>query len=75
MTNPVQFDVALRGYDRSQVDALVARAAAALRSIDPALRQAVARDVRSAAFRVALRGYDRAQVDDYFAGILAALHG
>jgi DivIVA domain-containing protein len=73
VTHGIAFNVNLRGYDRDEVDVLVARIGAALASTDPALRESVRQDVRGASFRVALRGYDRAQVDMYVTWALAQL--
>ncbi|QBI52123.1 hypothetical protein [Streptomonospora litoralis] len=59
---PLEFDVVLRGYDRSQVETLLE---AVLRTIaEPASPHAVTLDeARSlASFDVVLRGYDRTQV-------------
>ncbi|WP_017626109.1 DivIVA domain-containing protein [Nocardiopsis chromatogenes] len=62
------FDVALRGYERGQVDALVDR----LWSGGPAV---TAQELRGASFEVALRGYDRAQVDAFTEQAAARLEG
>lgn len=56
----------LRGYDRFEVDDLIARAEAALASGDPVARKGMARALREAAPMVVLRGYDRTQVDEAF---------
>ncbi|OLT26497.1 hypothetical protein BJF83_21045 [Nocardiopsis sp. CNR-923] len=72
------FDVVLRGYDRTTVDALVSRAYATLLdetlpkrtfalapwlSLDGADPLTVS-ELRAARIDVVLRGYDRAQVED-----------
>ncbi|WP_034483516.1 DivIVA domain-containing protein [Actinomadura oligospora] len=54
------FPVAMRGYDRAQVDVLVGRVRAALEGSGPRL---TADDVRDARFNVVMRGYDRKAVD------------
>ncbi|MBD2895850.1 Cell cycle protein GpsB [Actinomadura sp. RB99] len=52
--------VALRGYDRTQVDGLLERISGALNGGPPMS----ADEVRTARFDVVLRGYDRRAVDD-----------
>jgi hypothetical protein len=54
---PPKFRIVLRGYERSQVDALVARA---IESGPAAVRVPPAPN-----FTIVLRGYDRRQVDEY----------
>jgi DivIVA domain-containing protein len=58
-----EFSVVLRGYDRLEVDALIARAGEAIQSSEPALRAAVRDELRAARLTVRMRGYDRSQVD------------
>ncbi len=53
----------MRGYDRDQVDQLLARADQALASADPDVRAAVCQELQTARFRDVLRGYSRPQVD------------
>lgn len=67
----MQFAKVLRGYDRAEVDRLVARADEALSSGDAAQRAAAREALRSPSFTVVLRGYDRVQVDQ----ALRALRG
>ena len=62
------FDVVLRGYDQSTVDALVDR----LRSGGPAVTP---QELRGISFEVVLRGYDQAQVDAFIAEAAARLEG
>jgi DivIVA domain-containing protein len=73
VTNPVQFTVVLRGYDRAEVDATLAEVDYALAGADLAARRAAAGRLRGRTFRVGLRGYDRSEVDAVFAGKLAKL--
>jgi len=63
----ISFDLALRGYDRVQVDALVAEVESAFRSGDPELFAAARRRLEAAELAVSLRGYDPRQVDRYVA--------
>jgi len=58
------FTVVLRGYDREQVDRLLARADAALASGDEALRASTRELLRSPDLKVVLRGYARKDVDN-----------
>ncbi len=53
----------MRGYDRAQVDQLLARAGQAATSSDPDLRAAACRELQAARLRDRLRGYSRVQVD------------
>jgi DivIVA domain-containing protein len=59
------FTVVLRGYDPTEVDALLERIREGRRSVDAAARAALRQELSRCAFRVRLRGYDRAEVDDY----------
>ncbi len=68
MAGVTDFDISLRGYDRSTVDALVRDVSAA--AGDPARIDAVIADVGPPL--VVLRGYDRAQVDAWLARSRAA---
>jgi DivIVA domain-containing protein len=73
MTDAPSFDLALRGYDRRQVDQAVELIRTAMTSIDPAIR-AQARDSAAAPkFSIVLRGYNCAQVDNYLTGIARQL--
>jgi DivIVA domain-containing protein len=58
------FTVALRGYDRDQVDRLLAKVDAALVSSDPALRESTRQLLLNPDLVVVLRGYACDQVDD-----------
>jgi DivIVA domain-containing protein len=68
----IQFPVALRGYDRIAVDALIARARDAIAIGSPAERATVTADLHRGV-PVVLRGYDRNAVDDAFERLAAAL--
>jgi len=59
------FDIALRGYDRVQVDALVVVVESALAAQDAAALSAARERLRAEQLAVALRGYDIQQVDEY----------
>ena len=61
----MEFDLALRGYDRLQVDDMMQRAEAAAASTDPALRARTCHELRSVQFSVVLRGYKRPEVDHF----------
>ena len=75
----------LRGYDRRQVDAFLARCARSLREHDAVLPElgaletrhdvepVTARDVRDVRFRVVRRGYDLAEVDALLRRVAAVL--
>lgn len=67
------FVVALRGYDRIQVDELVRRADEALRSSSIAYRCAVRAEIESTSLGIGLRGYTVSQVDEYLKRASAAL--
>jgi DivIVA domain-containing protein len=69
----MEFDLALRGYDRLQVDVMVQRAEVASASTDPALRARTCQELRSVQFAVVLRGYQRAQVDSFLKAVSAEL--
>lgn len=58
------FTVVLRGYDRDQVDRLLAQADAALSSLDEALRASTRELLQRPQLVVVLRGYARDEVDD-----------
>ena len=68
MAGVTDFDISLRGYDRSTVDTLVRAVGAA--AGDPARIDSVIADAGTPA--VVLRGYDRAQVDAWLARSRAA---
>lgn len=59
-----RFRVALRGYERRQVEECVQMARLSQR--DPAAAEALRVRLRSAPFDVVLRGYDRHEVERYF---------
>jgi DivIVA domain-containing protein len=63
----ITFDLAVRGYSREQVDALVAEVEAALVSADPAMMAVARKRLDEASLGVALRGYHPQQVDRYIA--------
>jgi DivIVA domain-containing protein len=65
VSTPPGFQVVLRGYDRAQVDALVASVEETLKSTNPAVRSQALELLGKATFRVSMRGYDRFQVDAY----------
>jgi DivIVA domain-containing protein len=67
------FTVVLRGYDKAEVDASVARANKALVSKDAAQRTSALRELNGARFRTRLWGYDRVQVDDFLRRTAAVL--
>lgn len=58
------FTVVLRGYDRDQVEQLLARADAALASNDEAVRASARELLERARLTFVLRGYDTNEVDD-----------
>ncbi|MEU4161052.1 DivIVA domain-containing protein [Actinoplanes sp. NPDC026670] len=71
--NP-DFTIVLRGYHRTQVDAVLGQAIASLEAVGDRVQQAVAREaLRTAEFDMALRGYDRDQVDRHVQRLLTAL--
>jgi DivIVA domain-containing protein len=59
-----RFPVALRGYNRTQVDALIGRIAAATGGDSAPAPAITAGEVRESRFDLAMRGYDRRTVDD-----------
>lgn len=65
MQTPPDFTIALRGYDRQQVEALVQQASAAIESSDARLRESTREALAEPTLLVRMRGYDRQQVDDY----------
>jgi len=69
------FDVVLRGYDRTAVDALVGAVRPALDSGDAALRDRARQALARPALVVTMRGYDRRQVDAYVLAARSALEG
>jgi DivIVA domain-containing protein len=73
VTDAVEFDVVLRGYERGPVDALVGRTLAALGSASPAARAAALAELDQFVLRVVLRGYDRGQVDAFLRAMRAKL--
>ena len=54
----------MRGYDRGEVDQLLARAEQAAASSDAGLRAAACRELQTVRLRDRLRGYSRIQVND-----------
>jgi DivIVA domain-containing protein len=69
----VVFTVILGGYDRSAVDAVIARLEDVQTWTDPTKRTALRRELSGIRFPIRLRGYDRAQVDDYVGRMATAL--
>lgn len=69
----VDFTVVLRGYERLEVDELLAAADRALASRSMPFRASVRTALRGAAFTVVLRGYDRGQVDQRVRDLVAQL--
>jgi DivIVA domain-containing protein len=59
-----RFPVALRGYNRTQVDALIQRIAATAEGGSPQTPAVTAAEVRSSRFDLSVRGYDRRAVDE-----------
>ncbi|MEU4426808.1 DivIVA domain-containing protein [Actinoplanes sp. NPDC024001] len=58
------FTVALRGYDREQVDRLLAEVDAALAAPEPALHEAARQLLRKPELQAVLRGYACDEVED-----------
>lgn len=58
---PLRFTVMMRGYDRAEVDQLLARAEQAAGSSDAGLRAAVSSELQAARLRDCLRGYSRSR--------------
>jgi hypothetical protein len=71
----IDFTVVLRGYERTQVEAVIGPATAALAHGGAAQRAAAREALRSARFEVSLRGYDRFQVDGEVKRLLQGLDG
>lgn len=71
----VDFTVALRGYDRAEVDRVLGAADAALASGGETARAAAGAALRAARFPERLRGYARAEVDRAVADRLRRLGG
>ncbi len=65
MTVEVEFEVVLRGYDRTEVDGAIQLIEEALDSDSDEERASVRQELRDLKFTVRFRGYDRAQVDSY----------
>jgi DivIVA domain-containing protein len=68
-----EFHIAMRGYDRRQVDELVARIEGTLGRAPAAAIPVTAADVRAARFTKKMRGYAPAEVDQALRGALAEL--
>ncbi|WP_162606699.1 DivIVA domain-containing protein [Jiangella asiatica] len=64
MNETLGFTIAMRGYDRAEVEALHGRIERTLAGTAGA-DAVTADEVRSSQFRVTMRGYDLRQVDDY----------
>jgi DivIVA domain-containing protein len=67
------FTVILGGYDRSAVDAVIARLEDVQIWTDRTKRTALRRELNDIQFPIRLRGYDRAEVNDYLGRMAAAL--
>ncbi|SNY67148.1 hypothetical protein [Paractinoplanes atraurantiacus] len=67
------FVVVLRGYNRAEVDQVVALAEEALASGNSVSQAAARTAISEAGFSVALRGYDRGEVDQELARLLEKL--
>lgn len=63
MAKAPTFLITLRGYDRGQVDALLARIQTALNSADPAVRSQVLAELDQVSLKRVMRGYDSQEVD------------
>jgi DivIVA domain-containing protein len=70
-----EFSLAVRGYDRRAVDALLIPAVAAITDGDERARANAAAAVRAATLPVVLRGYNRRQVDAALQRLVARLEG
>jgi cell division septum initiation protein DivIVA len=69
----IDFGAELRGYDKDQVNAVLARAMTAVESTSQAERSAMAAELTGIQFRLAMRGYVRQQVDAHVSYILQEL--
>ena len=67
------FLIALRGYDRFEVDEILARADAAIDAGSETMRAAARDELATVAFTPCLRGYDTREVDRAVAARLARL--
>ncbi|HEX5994828.1 MAG TPA: DivIVA domain-containing protein [Jiangellales bacterium] len=65
MGDHMGFTVVLRGYDPTEVDAMLKRIREAAASTDLGFRASVRAELNRPTFRVRLRGYDRVEVDAY----------
>ena len=70
-----RFPTTLRGYDRSQVDAVFARVDGTLGRVPLTAPPVTPEELGATRFRTALRGYDRAAVDRALRDAAAALGG
>jgi hypothetical protein len=69
----IGFMVSLRGYDRSEVEALFTKVDAVLAAADENALAEARTLLASARFTIVMRGYDRGAVDTAIAESLAAL--
>lgn len=69
------FLIALRGYERTQVDEVLTRADAAIGSAGETTRAAARDELAAVTFTACLRGYDTREVDRAVAARLARLGG
>ena len=70
---PTEIPVMMRGYDTREVDDLIGRIEATLRSGDHQDHAVTAEKVRRTNFTVVMRGYDPDVVDDRLLGYVRAL--
>jgi hypothetical protein len=69
----IDFGAELRGYDKDQMNAVLARAVNAVESTSQAERSAMAAELTGIQFRLAMRGYIRERVDAHVSGLLQEL--
>ena len=68
-----EFHMVMRGYDRRQVDELLARIEATIGRAPAVAVPVTAADVRAARFTTTMRGYAPAEVDEALRDALAEL--
>jgi DivIVA domain-containing protein len=68
-----EFHIAMRGYDRRQVDELLARIEGTVGRVPAVAVPVTAADVRAARFTKKMRGYAPAEVDEALRDALAEL--
>jgi cell division septum initiation protein DivIVA len=69
----IDFGAELRGYDKDQVNAVLARATTAVESASQVERSAMAAELSGIHFRLAMRGYIRERVDAHVSKVLQEL--